>query len=621
MQRRLAALDPGLADLLPVAFDFLELLDPAQPIPRLDPAARQRLLLALLQALVDDPSAATPAVVAVDDLHWIDEPSAELLGRLVEAAQTRPLLVLVTLRPGFRADWMNRAGYEQIALAPLAATAARELIAELLGPAASGGALADWILERAAGNTLFVEELVTALVSAGVLVGERGGYRQERSPGQVEVPPTVQALLASRVDRLSETEKRVLQAAAVIGQQVAPELVTSVVELDPETVARALESLHHAEVLSVQSLYPQPRYTFRHPLIREVTYRAQLREQRTRLHAAVAQQLVRTQGRQVSAHLEAIAYHFEQAGDPLEAARWLRRFCGWLARRDLKLSLTSARRVRDLLERVPESPEVLQLRLSARSLLVSLGYQAGITEEELEATLREAHALAERGAPAPQRELALLHSSYGQAQLHGGEVSAAIAASERALGFAKQAGDRELQYSLTTSVVFLLRSTGRLREALAVATGALEVAAQNPDWGLRYVGHRVGTLLLHRLGALLCDTGSAAEGFDAMQRAATRARESDDLQILCWQLHDRIWLAELLGPTQELSGFADEALAIAERRGSDGMLTQALGARGAAWHIAGSFEEAIAAWERALAISHERHTARIFEPQCLAGLA
>jgi tetratricopeptide (TPR) repeat protein len=170
-------------------------------------------------------------------------------------------------------------------------------------------------------------------------------------------------------------------------------------------------------------------------------------------------------------------------------------------------------------------------------------------------------------------------------------------------------------------VVFLLRATGRLREALAVAEQALATSEGKPDWGLRTMGHRVATLLLHRRGALLCDTGRAAEGLEAMEQAAGLAREQDDRQILCWQLHDRIWLAELLGPTRGLGELADEALAIAERRGSDSMLAQAFAARGAALRIGGRFEEAAPAFEQALAISSEHGAARVYDPQCLAALA
>jgi len=170
-------------------------------------------------------------------------------------------------------------------------------------------------------------------------------------------------------------------------------------------------------------------------------------------------------------------------------------------------------------------------------------------------------------------------------------------------------------------VVFLLRATGRLREALEVAEQALAASEGKPDWGLRYMGHRVATLLLHRRGALLCDMGRAAEGLDAMARAASLARAQDERHILCWQLHDRVWLAELLGPTRGLSELADEALEIAERRGSDSMLAQALAARGAALRICGRFEEAAPAFEQALAISSEHGAARVYDPQCLAALA
>jgi adenylate cyclase len=621
VERRLAALDPDLVDVLPVVLDFLELAGPSQPAPPLDPAARRRLLLALLQALVDEVGAAGPAVVVIDDFHWIDEASADLLGLLVEAVETRPLLLVVAFRPGFRAPWMDGPSYEQIGLAPLPVERSRELVQELLGHDSSLVELAARVSERSGGNALFAEEMVASLAASGVLTGTRGDYVLARSLEEVEVPPTVHAVLAARVDRFSDVEKHVLQASAVIGRPIDAELVASMVDLDAETAAAALGTLHRAQVISIESVYPRSRYVFRHPLLREVTYRSQLREQRARMHAAVALRLAQSHGREPGPHAEAIAFHFEEAGDVVEAARWLRRLGGWLASRDLKAALATARRVRELLERAPESPEVLRLRLSARTRLMGIGYQMGLPHTELEAMLREAEELAERGAPGADRERAILYSSYGQSHLHAGDIPGAIRETEQAASFAKRSGDVELEHSLATFVVFLLRSTGQLREALAVAEQALARAGEHHDWGLRYVGHRVRTLLIHRRGALFCDLGRAAEGLKAMQEAALLAREQDESQLLCWQASDRVWLAERVGPTKGIVELSDEALQIAERRGSDSMLAQALGARGAALRIAGRYVEAIAQFERALAVSSEGHVVRIYDPQCWAGLA
>src|SRR5262249_10627426 len=152
---------------------------------------------------------------------WIDGGSAGFLQSLVEGITWTRALVIVTFRPEYRADWMNRSYYQQVALAPLGRVAADELLRDLLGSDPSLAALVEHIHARTAGNPFFIEEVVQELVERGSLSGERGAYRPVGKVGESTVPATVQAVLAARIDRLADHEKVVLQTAAVIGKDFA----------------------------------------------------------------------------------------------------------------------------------------------------------------------------------------------------------------------------------------------------------------------------------------------------------------------------------------------------------------------------------------------------------------
>src|SRR5881409_1522558 len=183
------------------------------------PQRRQRTLEALRRVLLRE-SQVQPLLLVCEDLHWIDSETQALLNNLIESLPTARLLLLVNYRPEYQHGWGNKTYYTQLRLDPLPPASAEELLQALLGDDPSLVPLKRLLIERTEGNPFFLEESVRALVETGGLVGERGAYRLAKSLDSLQVPATVQAVLAARIDRLPPDDKRLLQTAAVIGTEV-----------------------------------------------------------------------------------------------------------------------------------------------------------------------------------------------------------------------------------------------------------------------------------------------------------------------------------------------------------------------------------------------------------------
>ena len=206
------------------------------PFQKLDPPQRRQRTLDALKRVLLRESQAQPLVLVFEDLHWIDSETQALLDSLVESLPTARLLLLVNYRPEYQHGWGGKTYYTQLRLDPLPPVSAEELLQALLGNDPSFEPLKQLLIARTEGNPFFLEESVRALVETGVLVGEPGAYRLVKPLDSLQVPATVQAVLAARIDRLPSEEKRLLQTAAVIGTEVPCSLLQAIAEL-PEAAA------------------------------------------------------------------------------------------------------------------------------------------------------------------------------------------------------------------------------------------------------------------------------------------------------------------------------------------------------------------------------------------------
>ena len=318
---------------------------PNTPLPAIDPDARRRRLTALVNAA--SLARETPAVYIVEDAHWIDEVSESMLADFFTVIPQTPSLVLVTYRPEYRGALSRLPGAQTIALAPLSDSETAALVAELLGPDPSVGALGHTIAERAAGNPFFAEEIVRELAERGVLEGKSGAYLSTAEGAEVNVPATLQATIAARIDRLDPKAKRTLSAAAVIGSRFRLDLLT---ELGVEPV---VDDLVAADLIDEVRLTRQPEYVFHHPLIRAVAYEAQLKSDRAELHRRVAAAIESRDPAAADENAALIAEHLEAAGDLHAAFGWHMRAGTWLNFRDIKAARLSWQRARQVADRLP----------------------------------------------------------------------------------------------------------------------------------------------------------------------------------------------------------------------------------------------------------------------------
>jgi class 3 adenylate cyclase/tetratricopeptide (TPR) repeat protein len=302
-------LDPALQDAVPALLSLLDTLPDDSPFLKLDPPQRRQRTLDALKRVLLRESQVQPLLLVFEDLHWIDSETQALLDSLVESLPTARLSLLVNYRPEYQHGWGSKTYYTQLRLDPLPPVSADELLQVLLGDDASLKPLTQLLIARTEGNPFFLEESVRTLLETGGLVGEPSAYRLAQALPTIQVPPTVQAVLAARIDRLPPDEKRLLQTAAVIGTEVPLPLLQAIAEFPEDAVHRSLTHLQAAEFLYEARLFPEHEYTFRHALTHEVAYGGLLQERRRMLHARIVEALEVFAGEQVADQGERLAHH------------------------------------------------------------------------------------------------------------------------------------------------------------------------------------------------------------------------------------------------------------------------------------------------------------------------
>jgi len=585
----LLLLDEAFRESLPLVFDFLGAPDPDDPLPAMDPEARQRRLLDVVARALR--AQREPTVLFVDDLHWIDPESDAFLAGVVDAVPGTRTLLLVNHRPEYAAPWTARPDYRCVTLAPLDADTVGVLVDALLGPDA--GALKRDVAARSGGNPFFAEELVRSLAETGHLAGEKGRYRVATTPERIVLPTTVQSVLAARIDRAGAREKAVLEAAAVIGMAFSARLLERVVHAPTDTLA----ALCAAEFIVQTAVYPEPEYAFRHPLTQEVAYRTQLATHRARLHAAVAATIADVAPDRRGENAALVAHHWEAAGDALEAARSHRRAAQWIGVRDVGAAVRHWRRVRDLLADAGPTEETLRLRLRACSAILGIAWRLFLSREEADRLFAEGAEVAERLGDRPA--LLRLHDLHAMQESLFGDVDRdrLLARGEETLAIAREIDDVGLQVTLLHRLAWVHILRADVRSGLAVAAEGIRLADGDPDRGRDSAGHSPLVYLLGFHAFFLLFDGRVAEGTAELQNAIAEARRIGDDDSLQFPLGQMSAQAFFSGDAQLALPRVLEAVDITTRIGNRWGLVMAYSCLGHTYLVAGEWERALAAFD------------------------
>jgi len=306
---KLLALDENLRAALPPLLSLLGVPVADPQWDALGPVERRERILDAVKHVVLRESQVQPVALLFEDLHWIDTETQALLDNLVESLPTARALLLVNYRPEYQHAWGGKTYYTQLRVDPLGAEGAAALLDGLLGPDRPLAPLKRLLIERTDGNPFFLEESVRTLVETGVVAGDRGAFRLAKPVEAIQVPATVQAVLAARIDRLPPPVKDLLQSAAVIGKTIPFTLLETVAGAAGPELRRGLTQLQAAEFLYETALFPELEYTFKHALTLEVAYQTLLRERRRVLHAAVLGALEARARDRPADNVEVLAHH------------------------------------------------------------------------------------------------------------------------------------------------------------------------------------------------------------------------------------------------------------------------------------------------------------------------
>jgi class 3 adenylate cyclase/tetratricopeptide (TPR) repeat protein len=593
---RLAALDPTLDDISPYLFALLGIQDTPDPLAQLDPSIKRRRTLEALKRIVLRESVNQPLVVILEDLHWIDTQTQALLDLLADSIANARVLLLVNYRPEYRHQWTGKSYYTQLGLGPLGQDGAEELLAALVGDAAELGPLKLLVADKSGGNPFFIEELIQGFFDEGVLT-RNGGVRMTRPLGQVRIPPTVQGILGSRIDRLPSEEKGVLQTLAVIGKDIPPNLVRHVTPLPEGELSRICSDLQAGEFIYERPSSEEAAYTFKHALTQEVAYNSVLLERRRVLHERVGNAIEALHPARLDNHLAELAHHYGRSANLRKAVHYLGRAGNQALER---AAYTEAQallsRGLKLLKELPDDTERAREEISLQTALGwSLFATGGPGGPEREATVVRARELCERLGD----EAGLIEAltNLANIRINRLELQSARELAEQALALTAQVDDPGLvarvHYPLGHALYFL----GELAASREHSERAVELFGPAPY-------RNFGEAECARWSALFSTLALALSGYPhmALKRSLevlSAARRSGDPASIGLTLFADAELSRSLGDLGNVLERAEELLALGAEHDMPLLMLFGSCSRGWAFAAQGQVAQGIAELHRA----------------------
>jgi class 3 adenylate cyclase/tetratricopeptide (TPR) repeat protein len=475
---KLLTLDRGLEDTLPYLFVLLDVHGDDDSITQLEPQLRRRRTLEATKRVLVRESLNQPLIVIFEDLHWIDAETQALLSLLVETIATVRILLLVNYRSEYQHPWSSKTYYLQLRLDPLRPENAEEMLTALLGDDEGFVTLRRLIIDKTEGNPFFMEEIVQALFEQGVLA-RNGALKLTKGLKEIRVPSTVQAVLTSRIDRLSSAEKELLQTLAVIGRDFSLRLVRCLVATSDEELERMLTGLQLAEFIYEQPARGGVEYTFKHALTQEVAYNSVLIERRKALHERTGEALERMFADRLDDCVTDLAHHYDRSSNLRKAVEYLER----AGRRAMEQAAHSeamgyVTRALELIKKLPDGADRARHELELQmTLSFSLHVTVGPGSPEREKPLARALELCEQLGDSRMMEVML---SLGSVRWARSEPLLALQLFEKALALAEQAKDADLLAAAHAGIGIQLAMLGQFEKAREHLEGAIELSGSRP---------------------------------------------------------------------------------------------------------------------------------------------
>jgi tetratricopeptide (TPR) repeat protein len=412
VKMRLKALEIDDISTLPYLLGLLSVKDSTIDETPLSPEARKEKIYEAFNRIVLKASEIRPLIIAIEDLHWSDKSSEELLKRLLDGISGAKVFLIFTYRPEFVLTWGGKSYHSQVNLNRLSNRESLTMVSYLLGTEQVESALEEFILEKTEGIPFFIEEYIKSLRDLQIIERKDNTYRISKDIQTVTIPSTIQDVIMARVDALPEKAKLILQTGAVVGREFSHELISRLMDLPEQELLSYFAPLKDSELLYERGLYPQSTYLFKHAFTQEVIYGSLLLRKKKDIHEKIGGTIENLYATRTEEFYQMLAYHYSKSDRPRKAYQFMK-LAGQKASRN-ESNWEAFRFYRDafqILIREQETEENLKEQLEILYLIASPMYALGFPEDSLQ-TLQTAERLSKEIGD--EKDVAVFRSRIGR---------------------------------------------------------------------------------------------------------------------------------------------------------------------------------------------------------------
>ena len=524
---KISTLDENLQAAIPYFQDLLSLKVDSDDFTSLDPHQKRELAFAAMRDLFVSISQDLPLVMAVEDLHWIDKTSENFLNFLIEGIPSSKILIILLYRPEYTHQWGSKSYYSKIGLKQLGIPSTNHLIKTILESEEISQEIEKLVFNKTAGNPLFIEEFTQMLIEDGAIQQKGSQYILNRNPSDIQVPETIQGLIAARIDRLEDDIKSTLQVASVIGRDFAYRILQSITGTSEE-LKTYLYSLQDLEFIYEKKNMRDLEYIFKHALIQEVAYLSLLTARRRLLHQMVGQAMEAHFSERLNEYSNIIGEHFLRGEDWEKAYHYLnqagdaaiRLYAHSEARAHFTKSLNALDHMENTIENQRRRIDTI-INLTVSSWLTD---RADVSIDRLEKAEGLIRLILDSKHPFPEdtTRLARIHFWIGRAYYQRGEMREALGYYQKVLPIAEQTGDTKILAIPSGAIGQVLVVQGHLEKGSALLGQAIEFFEQSARWPEWIQANSF-------YGAALAGMGKYNQAVTATKVALSKSREFQSL--------------------------------------------------------------------------------------------
>ena len=529
---KVLGLDENLADTLPPLNELLSLKVEDEAYLKLEPKERKERLFEGLRNLLIRTSQERSLILIVEDLHWVDKTTEEFMSYFIDWMANARIMLILIYRHEYKHPWGNKSYFNRIGVDQLTLKSSAELIRAILEGGEAAPELNETILNRAAGNPLFMEEMTHTLLENGSIRKEQDRYVLACKPSELQTPDTIHGIIAARIDRLEENLKKLMQVAAVIGREFTFRILQMIVGMQEELKSYLLD-LQGLEFIYEKSLFPELEYIFKHALIQEVAYNSLLLSRRREIHKRIGSAIEALYADRLEELYEMPAYHYSNSDDLERAVTYLK-LSGGKAMRTYS-PMEAFRFYRDAVDLLEQMPETHQNKKERIGVILSMSRSMRLLafpENSFE-LLQEGEALCNDFDE--KRSWALIHSYLGMYYSSSGDAPLGMTYQQDAFDMAQTLQDSEIIIPIGANLCLSYDFAGEYRKIVQVAPKVIAFLKKTPVKSEFFdTPVDLYPLLSALYGHALGYVGRFDQGEKECEKAILLAQQSENLYSLCW---------------------------------------------------------------------------------------